>query len=444
MHAETLPLVPRLATALRGPLLEVESRLLAAQPRIEEYFRRQWRTTPPPFYSSVDLRNSGFKVAPVDTNLFPAGFNNLNPAFKPMCVQAVQAALERSCPTASRILVVPENHTRNPYYHESLATLVDVIRAAGYDVRIGALMLQPGETKAFPTPSGREVVLEGVSRDGTRLVVDGFRPCAIILNNDLSGGRPPILEGLTQTVLPPVTLGWSDRRKSDHFSLYAEVAAEFGREIDLDPWFIDPLFRECGEVDFMKRGGEECLASNVDLLLMQIRKKYDEYGIDREPFVIVKADAGTYGMGVMSVRDVAEVRTMNRDARKKMAATKEGRQVTSVIIQEGVHSSETFGADDAVAEPVVYMIDRYVVGGFYRVHSARSPQENLNAPGARFEPLAFAEPCNHPVPEAGPEDCHNRFYAYGVVARLALTAAAREVARETAAIATPASTATGA
>jgi len=441
MHAETLPLVPRLATALRGPLLEVESRLLAAQPRIEDFLRRQWRATPPPFYSSVDLRNAGFKVAPVDTNLFPAGFNNLNPAFKPMCVQAVQAALERSCPTASRILVVPENHTRNPYYHESLATLAEVIRAAGYDVRIGALMLAPGETKAFPTPSGREVVLEGLRRDGDRVVVGDFRPCAIVLNNDLSGGRPPILEGLAQTVLPPVTLGWSDRRKSDHFRIYAEVAAEFGREVDLDPWFIDPLFRECGEVDFMKRGGEECLASNVDLLLRQIRAKYQRYGIDREPFVIVKADAGTYGMGVMTVRDAAEVRELNRNERKKMAATKEGLAVSAVIIQEGVHSSETFGAENAVAEPVVYMIDRFVVGGFYRLHSARGPQENLNAPGARFEPLAFAEPCNQPDPCCPPDDCHNRFYAYGVVARLALVAAAREVAREMAAA--PAATGTG-
>ncbi len=27
--------------------------------------------------------------------------------------------------------------------------------------------------------------------------------------------------------------------------------------------------------------------------------------------------------------------------------------------------------NDAVAEPVVYMIDRYVVGGFYRVHAER-------------------------------------------------------------------------
>jgi len=430
MNTDTASQVPRLATALRGPLLEVESRLIKAQARIEDYFRRQWRSTPPPFYSSVDLRNSGVKVAPVDTNLFPAGFNNLSPAFKPLCVQAMQAALERNCPTASRILVVPENHTRNPWYHESLATLVEVMRAAGYEVRMGGLLLAADEVQRFPTPSGREVELHGLSRDRDRLRAGDFRPCAIVLNNDLSGGRPPILEGLGQTVLPPVTLGWSDRRKSDHFRIYSEVAAELGDEIGLDPWFIDPLFRECGEVDFMRRGGEECLASNVELLLGEIREKYRRYGVEREPFVIVKADAGTYGMGVMSVRDVGEIRELNRNERKKMAATKEGRAVTAVIIQEGVHSSETFGADDAVAEPVVYMIDRFVVGGFYRVHSARNPQQSLNAPGARFEPLAFAEPCNQPDPSIGPENCANRFYAYGVVARLAAVAAAREVARE--------------
>ena len=29
------------------------------------------------FYCSVDLRDSGDKIAPVDCNLFPAGFNNI-------------------------------------------------------------------------------------------------------------------------------------------------------------------------------------------------------------------------------------------------------------------------------------------------------------------------------------------------------------------------------
>ena len=140
--------------------------------------------------------------------------------------------------------------------------------------------------------------------------------------------------------------------------------------------------------------------------------------------MIVKADAGTYGMGIMTVRDVDDVRDLNRKQRNKMSTVKEGLEVTSVIIQEGVPTFESI--DDAIAEPVVYMIDRFVVGGFYRVHTARGKDENLNAPGAQFVPLAFESPC---IPDLNePAGCPpNRFYAYGVVARLAQLAAAIEI-----------------
>ena len=108
-----------------------------------------------------------------------------------------------------------------------------------------------------------------------------------------------------------------------------------------------------------------------------------------------------------------------------MAVVKEGLEVHEVIIQEGVHTFET--VNDAVAEPVVYMIDRYVVGGFYRVHTSRGKDENLNAPGMHFEPLAFDNCCTQPDHFANPDATPNRFYAYGVVARLAALAAAIEL-----------------
>jgi glutamate--cysteine ligase len=82
-----------------------------------------------------------------------------------------------------------------------------------------------------------------------------------------------------------------------------------------------------------------------------------------------------------------------------------------------------------VAEPVIYMIDRYVVGGFYRVNTQRGIDENLNAPGMRFEPLAFETGCSLPDNTQAPDAPPNRFYAYGVVARLALLAAALELER---------------
>lgn len=422
---DTIP-VPHLTTALKGPLLELETHLLDNQAKIEAWIRSQWVKTPAPFYASVDLRNAGFKLAPVDTNLFPAGFNNLNQSFMPLCVQAVQAAVERVCPDASGVLILPESHTRNLFYLESLNTLREIIATAGFIVRVGTLNPDITEPTTFKLPSGKELLLEPIERRDDKIHVGDFTPCSILLNNDLSGGRPAILENLKQRVIPPLSLGWSNRLKSEHFAEYRRVCFEFADIVDIDPWLVDPLFRRCGEINFKKREGEECVAKNAEALLKDIRRKYEAYGVDKEPFVIVKADAGTYGMGIMTISDPAEVFELNRKQRTKMSSAKEGQAITQVLVQEGVYTFETW--EEAVAEPVVYMIDRNVVGGFYRVHKNRGVNENLNAPGMHFEPLAFAECLNTPDASMEPDAAPNRFYAYGVVARLALLAAAKEIA----------------
>ena len=84
--------------------------------------------------------------------------------------------------------------------------------------------------------------------------------------------------------------------------------------------------------------------------------------------------------------------------------------------------------NEAVAEPVVYTMDRYVVGGFYRVHAERGIDENLNAPGASYVPLAFAESTRLPQPGQKPgASAPNRFYMYGVIGRLAMLSASYEL-----------------
>ena len=424
-------MVPHLTTALTGPLLELERRFLEAETTIERWLRGQWLDHTPPFYASVDLRNAGFKLAPVDTNLFPGGFNNLNPAFLPLSVHAAQTAIEKICPEAKNLLLVPENHTRNQFYLTNVARLAAILRHTGLDVRIGSLLPEITAPTTLDLPDGQTLTLEPLKRLGTsgrRLGLEGFDPCAILLNNDLSAGVPDMLKDLhEQFVIPPLHAGWHVRRKSRHFAAYHEVALAFAREIGIDPWLIDPEFEVCGQINFHERTGEECLTAQVDTLLYRIRAKYRDNGIDREPFVIVKADAGTYGMGIMTVKDASEVKDLNRRQRNKMAVGKEGLQVTEVMIQEGVPTVERVAA--GTAEPVVYMIDRYVVGGFYRVNTQRGVDENLNAPGMRFEPLAFDTGCTLPDQAQAPDAPPNRFYAYGVVARLALLAAAVELER---------------
>ena len=429
MSVEHLHAVPHLTTALTGPLRQLESHLIDHQSQIETWLRSQWLKTPAPFYASVDLRNAGFKLAPVDTNLFPAGFNNLNPAFIPLCIQAIQSAMERICPDAARVVLVPESHTRNMYYLENMATFRDIMSTAGFEVRIGSLIPDLEESTQVQLPSGKAILLEPLQREGNRVKLPAFDPCVVVLNNDLSDGVPALLQGLEQRVIPPLDLSWATRLKSQHFAQYRTVAEEFAAIVEIDPWLIDPLFRNCGEINFMKREGEDCLVKNVTQLLSGIHAKYEEYGITEPPFVIVKADAGTYGMGIMTVHSAEELLELNRKQRTRMSASKGGQAVSRVIMQEGVYTFETWGDEQAVAEPVVYMIDHFVVGGFYRVHTERGTNENLNAPGMRFQPLAFAEPCNAPDSSKAPDANPNRFYAYGVIARLALLAAAREYAQ---------------
>jgi len=418
-------MVPHLTTALTGPLLDLERRFLDGMPTIEHWFRTKWLEHAVPFYASVDLRNSGFKLAPVDTNLFPGGFNNLNPEFLPLCVQAMQSAVEKICPEARGVLLIPENHTRNLFYLQNVAQIVMILKQAGMRVRIGSLLPEITAATQIQLPNGSALTLEPLVRRANRLGLADFDPCVVLLNNDLSAGVPDILKNLEQSVFPPLSVGWYARRKSQHFTIYDRVANEFAELLGIDPWLVNPYFATCDQINFQERVGEECLAAQVDAVLQKIRAKYAEYGVKQDPFVIVKADAGTYGMGIMTVKDAGEITGLNRKQRNKMAVVKEGMAVSDVLIQEGVYTFEQI--NEAVAEPVIYMIDHYVVGGFYRVHTSRGVDENLNAAGMHFEPLAFQACCTLPNPDCEPDDTPNRFYAYGVVARLALLAAALEI-----------------
>ena len=415
-------MVPHLVTALTGPINELEQRVLDSTPAIERWFRLEWMEHTPPFYCSVDIRNAGFKLAPVDTNLFPGGWHNLTPPMLPLAVQAAMAAIEKICPEARNLLIIPENQKRDSFYLSNVAQLRRIFHMAGLNVRVGSIDPDVKKITTIDLPNGESVKLEPVLRGKRRLGVKDFDPCAILLNNDLSAGVPGILEDLhEQYLLPPLHAGWFTRRKSRHFQSYEEVAKRFGKLIGVDPWLINPMFNKCGAADLSQPSGMECVTTNVDALLTKIRRKYKEYGINEKPFVVVKADNSSSGMGFMTVRDVKDLESLPLQGN-----TSAPEALAEIIVQEGVLTNERI--NDAVAEPVVYMMDRYVVGGFYRVHAGRGIDENLNAPGARFIPLAFAESTHLPQPGMRPgASAPNRFYMYGVIGRLAMLASSYEL-----------------
>ena len=420
-------MVPHLITALNGPINELEQRILDTTPAIERWFRLEWMEHTPPFYSSVDIRNASFKLAPVDTNLFPDGWNHLTAQMTPLAVQAAMAAIEKICPEARNLLVVPGPYIEHEAYLANLLQLRHIFEQAGLNVRFGSLSLDIKTPTPVGLPGGDSLVIEPLIRSERRLGLKDFDPCTILLNNDLSAGIPGILEDLhEQYLLPPVHAGWTVRRKSNHFKAYEEISKRFGKLLGIDPWLINPLYSQCDDVDLGQGRGMECLSTHVDALLSRIKRKYKEYGINEKPFVMVKPDNGTDGSNVMTVHDAKDLDALGRKAKGRTAATPDNPGASDMIIQEGVLTNERIGG--AVAEPVVYLMDRYVVGGFYRCHADRGVDENLNAPGASFEPMSFSD--SGRLPQSGEKpgsSSPNRFYMYGVVARLAMLAASYEL-----------------
>ncbi|MDZ7921843.1 glutamate--cysteine ligase [Rhodoferax sp.] len=417
-------MVPHLVTALTGPINELEQRVLDSMPAIERWFRLEWMEHTPPFYTAVDVRNAGFKLAPVDTNFYPGGWNNLTPAMLPLAVQAAQAAIEKICPEARNLLIVPENNARGTFHLSNLAQMRRIFHMAGLNVRIGSISPEVKKSTTIELPGGESITIEPVIRTKGRLGVKDFDPCTILLNNDLRAGVPGILEEVNeQYLLPPLHASWTTRRKSTHFKAYEEVAKRFGKLIGVDPWLINPMFDKYGVVDLVTPAGIDALVQRVDAMLTKVKKKYKEYGIKERPFVVIKADNRTSGNAILSVRDTKDLETK---LRKMGAGLDAAPAPLELILQEGVLTNER--VNDAVAEPVVYLMDRYVVGGFYRMHAERGEDENLSAPGSAYVPLAFAESTHLPQPGVRPgASAPNRFYMYGVIGRLAMLAGSYEL-----------------
>jgi glutamate--cysteine ligase len=257
----------------------------------------------------------------------------------PLAVQAAMAAIEKICPEARNLLIVPENDVSSTFYLSSLAQLRRIFLMAGLNVRIGSISPDIKKSTTLELPNGESITLEPVLRTKGRLGLKDFDPCTILMNNEMSAGVPGILEDLQgQYLLPPLHASWGTRRRSTYFKTYEEVAKRFGKLIGVDHWLINPMFDRCNDVDLATAEGLETLTVRVDSLLAKIKKKYKEYGIKEKPFVVVKADNLGRGSGLMTVRDSRDIAVLVQKADGAMEALLEGAQ--QFILQEGVLTNE--------------------------------------------------------------------------------------------------------
>lgn len=379
-----------------------------------DWFGQQTAQARFPIYSSYDIRDAGYKMANVDANIFPAGFNNICPADKETAPPLFKKYIDAHYDQVKKILLVPEEHTGNAFYWENAATIKDLIERAGYDVKLGFAKPLDGPLKVT-SATGRELSIESAMSDGD--FMKQFQPDLIISNNDFSDPHELWGQQIATPMNPPRELGWYQRRKSRYFHHFNNLVSEFFEVVGEDPFCFRVETEEFLNFDINSESSRKELAERVDHFLAFLTKEYDKRKISQKPFAFVKNNSGTYGLAVIKVESGKDVLEWSYKSRKKMKAAKGGRDVEEVIIQEGIPS--IVKAEGASAEPVIYMIGCELAGGFLRTHIEKSETESLNSPGAVYKKLCVSDLI------VNPKDCPQE-NVYGWSAKLGLLAISRE------------------
>lgn len=381
-----------------------------------------------PIYSSVDIREAGFKMAVVDTNIFPAGFNNLCEHGLEDAVKYLKMAILKRVPNCKNILIIAEEHTRNTWYLENIRILQDITEKAGFNVRIATfLSIQPDfcdKTRfvELETATGHPVRIHCFKK-----ILEDYKDgrenfSLIILNNDLTAGIPEILKQADVPIYPSSAAGWHSRLKSHHFAHTEDLMKEFAAMIDVDPWLLTCQFKVVNDKDINADNDRKQLADTAADLFRSIATKYKEHKITDKPYIVLKSDSGTYGMGVMAVEDPEEILQLNRKKRNSLAVGKSSQPIHRFLLQEGVPT--IYNVAQQVSEVVIYQIENNLIGGFYRMNDTKGQRDNLNSKGMTFQKI-----CPH-LEKYG--DCVvdpsiNMFDVYRILARIAAIAAHREI-----------------
>ena len=346
-------------------------------------------------YTSVDIRESSHKIASVDTNVFPAGFNNLDDPSRDRVSVALDAFIQRQYPNTTHIFLCCESHTRNPFYLDNIHRLSTILQQLGYAVTMGSFFTGDDGCHQYGYIDGvlsdnRTVRLYGVHHILAH--PDRFDIDLCLLNNDLMDGRYDALTQLNVPIVPDPKMGWHRRKKSDHMvqlnQLTHAMVTDCG--LSLDPWQLSTLFSPMPSVTIHHEPDRERLKDAASDLLKKINQKYQQHGIDSDPYLVLKSDNGTYGMGVIQLSDPNDIIRLNRKNRNKLQKGKASIPIQNMVIQEGVASVKV--VDNNASEEVMYNVDGQTVGGFYRMHNAKSDRDILNSKGMQFQSLNAHKP----------------------------------------------------
>jgi len=415
-------------TTEKGFLPIVLERIRQHQTKIHQWLESCEGANELPLYSSVDIRDAGFKMAVVDTNIFPAGFNNLCEHGMADSIAIMRDAILKRVPKCKNILIIAEEHTRNTWYLENVRILQSIIEQAGFPAKIATfLTIQPSFCEnanyiELETSLGQSVKIHCFKKILSEYQAGREHFDLIIMNNDLIGGIPEILKNSQVPIYPSIHAGWHSRLKSHHFCHTKELIDEFAHLIDVDPWIFSCLYSVVGDIDINIDDDRKRLMEMAGDLFHRIQRKYQKHNIIEKPYIVVKADYGTYGMGVMPIENPSDILQINRKNRNRLHKGKGAQVIERYLLQEGVPT--IYNIDQQASEVCIYQIDNKLVGGFYRSHAFKTTRDNLNSQGMVFKKMC---PHSKKYGDCGVHHDMNIFDVYRILARIAGIAAHREI-----------------
>ncbi|MGZ3724073.1 MAG: glutamate--cysteine ligase, partial [Bdellovibrionales bacterium] len=274
--------------------LDLHKKIIENCDQVQAWFKSKNQALAFPFYSSFDLRDAGFKIVPVDANIYPAGFNNICATDRESAVDVAKVFLDSHySPATKKILLLTEEHTQNPYYWDNVISLETILKGAGREVKV-AIPKVMSTPLTVTSASGKQVQVHSATRSGSSVEIDGFKPDLIISNNDFSNEYEEWSKGLEIPMNPPRELGWYRRRKDRFFKIYNQLAGEFSDILKIDPWTMQVETELFNSFDPDSEESRDALAAKAQLLYDRIRVKYKAHGIERDPFLFVKNNSGTY------------------------------------------------------------------------------------------------------------------------------------------------------
>lgn len=368
----------------------LHDKIVAKHSHLEKWYKDKVLPRNKPFYCSFDIRDSGHKIAPVDANLYPAGFNNICQVDKENSFELAKNYIQIHYGSGIKnIGLLAEEHTSNFFYWDNVYWIKTLLSEAGYNVNVLLPTLHE-EPKMFKSASGFEIVANPIKIDEKGGVHCGSKLDLIISNNDFATAFDGWAKDVSTPINPPLSMGWQNRTKDSFFRFYNELVEEFSDIIHLSPDVLNVKTETFNDFDLKDEASIKKLTEKSELFFEELRQKYEKNNIPDKPYMFIKNNAGTYGLGIIEVKNPSDIMEWNYKARKKMKAAKGGRDIHSVILQEGIPTIVK-NQDDFVAEPAIYMIGCELAGGFLRVNERKGPEDNLNAPGAVFSRLCVSD-----------------------------------------------------